>query len=47
METVPDTFVDLFWGYSVIWLCVVLYLFSLIRRMQRLERVLRSKANES
>jgi CcmD family protein len=40
METVPDTFLDLFWGYSVMWLCILGYLFSLIRRMGKVERSL-------
>jgi CcmD family protein len=40
METVPDTFLDLFWGYSVIWLCILGYLFSLVRRMGKVERSL-------
>ena len=40
METVPDTFLDLFWGYTVMWLCILGYLFSLVRRMGKVERSL-------
>lgn len=45
METVPDTFSSLFWGYSVMWGCVLVYLVALVRRANRIERQLDSKKN--
>jgi CcmD family protein len=36
-EIVPNTFPDLFWGYSVMWLCILFYLISLIRRVRVIE----------
>lgn len=41
METVPNTFADLFWGYTVMWLCILVYLFALVRRMSRIEKSLK------
>ncbi|MBN8548673.1 MAG: CcmD family protein [Deltaproteobacteria bacterium] len=38
MEIVPNTFPSLFWGYSVIWVLLCLYVFSLARRMRNLEK---------
>jgi CcmD family protein len=38
MDQMQDTFPGLFWGYTIIWLLVVLYVLSLGRRMRRLER---------
>ncbi len=37
METTVDTFPSLFWGYSVIWALIVVYLISLGRRLSKLE----------
>jgi len=38
METVPDTFVGMFWGYLAIWLVIVGYLASVVVRVSRLEK---------
>ncbi|MBX7142894.1 MAG: CcmD family protein [Oligoflexia bacterium] len=38
METVPDTFPSLFWGYAVIWCLLGAYIVSLGFRLRRLER---------
>lgn len=38
MNEVPNTFPSLFLGYSVIWGIVVVYLFSLVRRLGKLEK---------
>ena len=46
MEIVPDTYIDLFWGYSVIWLCIVIYLFSIFRRLRRVEKELEDLKSE-
>lgn len=37
MEQIPDTFPDLFWGYSIIWGLLVVYIISLGRRLSRIE----------
>lgn len=37
-EVVPNTFPGLFWGYSVIWVLIALYIASLARRVRSLER---------
>lgn len=42
MEIVPDTFPSLFWGYTVMWLCILFYLFTLVRRMGKIENKLKS-----
>lgn len=38
METVPDTFPSLFWGYSVIWMLLGGYIVSLGFRLRKIER---------
>jgi CcmD family protein len=38
METVPNTFPSLFWGYAVIWVLLGAYIFSLGRRLGKIER---------
>lgn len=38
MEQVPDTFDALFFGYSVMWGLIVLYVASLARRVSKLEK---------
>lgn len=38
MEVVPNTFPSLFWGYSAIWVLLCLYIFTLGRRVRRLEK---------
>ncbi len=38
MDVVPDTFPSLFWGYTVLWGCILVYIVSLSRRMSRIER---------
>lgn len=38
METVPNTFPSLFWGYAVIWVLLGGYIFSLGRRLAKIER---------
>lgn len=40
MDSVPNTFSSLFLGYSVIWGILCVYIFSLVRRVQKLERKL-------
>lgn len=40
MDAVPNTFPSLFWGYTVIWLVLAAYLFSMLRRLSRLEKSL-------
>lgn len=47
MEIVPDTFPSLFWGYTVMWLCILIYIVSLARRMSRIERELREQSKDS
>ncbi|MCB0340062.1 MAG: CcmD family protein [Bdellovibrionales bacterium] len=37
MEQTPDTFSALFAAYSVIWVLITLYVYSLGRRLSRLE----------
>ena len=37
-EVVPNTFPALFWGYTVLWGILVVYLISLGVRLRRLER---------
>lgn len=37
METVPNTFPSLFWGYTVIWVLVVAYVWTLGQRLKKLE----------
>lgn len=36
----PDTFPDLFWSYTVVWLMLGLYIVSLGFRVRRLEKEL-------
>jgi len=50
MEAVPNTFPDLFLGYSVLWGCIVCYLVSVFRaqsrnraRLEELEKRLSSR----
>jgi CcmD family protein len=38
METVPNTFEGLFWGYTTVWAVIVLYVATLARRIKKLER---------
>jgi len=38
METVPNTFAGMFWGYLAIWAIIVGYLISLVIRVSRLEK---------
>ena len=38
MEVVPNTFPDLFWGYTAIWLVLGVYIISLGIRLSRAER---------
>ena len=38
METLPDTFPALFYGYTVIWGLLAVYILSLGFRVSRLER---------
>lgn len=38
METVPNTFPSLFWGYTILWAVLCVYIFSLGRRLRKLER---------
>ncbi len=38
METVPNTFEGLFWGYTTVWAVLVMYVATLARRLKRLER---------
>lgn len=38
MEAVPNTFPSLFWAYTVFWALLAAYIFSLARRLDRLER---------
>jgi len=47
MEQVPDTFPSLFVGYTVIWVIVFFYVWSLSRRISRVERELKSKSSKS
>lgn len=42
MET-PSTYADLFFGYTVIWVVLALYIFSLVRRLNALTRSLEKK----
>jgi CcmD family protein len=45
METV-DTYPALFWGYTMTWSILVVYLLMLGRRVSRLERVIPPDADE-
>ena len=38
MQTVPDTFPDLFWAYTIIWVILAVYIISLGFRLSKLER---------
>lgn len=37
---VPDTYADLFFSYSAVWVCLALYIIFLGLRVSRLERTL-------
>ncbi len=41
MDNPPDTFWHLFWGYTIIWILIVLYLATLARRVKKIEKKLR------
>jgi CcmD family protein len=43
METIPDTFPSLFGGYTVLWLILGCYIFTLIRRVAKLEKLAEEK----
>lgn len=45
MEPMPDTYPSLFWGYTVIWTIFACYIYSLIRRVAKLEKM--SEKNQS
>ena len=45
-ETTPDTIFHLFLGYTVIWLLVVGYIYSLGRRISSLETALNKQKGE-
>lgn len=38
----PDTYWDLFWGYSVIWGCIVFFVFWLLKEQRQLKNRLQS-----
>ncbi|MDC0358964.1 CcmD family protein [Oligoflexia bacterium] len=38
MESVPNTFPSLFWAYTIVWCLIALYVFSLARRVSKLEK---------
>ena len=38
METVPNTFESLFWGYSAIWVLLCFYFVILAKRLRKAER---------
>lgn len=46
MNGTPDTYWDLFFGYSAIWACIVIYLFRLQLRQRRLADLI-SEIDES
>lgn len=46
MNEVPNTFQSLFVGYSAIWAILVLYLFTLVRRISKLEKRLAQGSSE-
>lgn len=39
----PDTYPDLFWGYTAIWVMLIAYVFYLARRVRKLESKLEIK----
>lgn len=42
----PDTFPSLFWGYTIIWLILVAYIFLLRRKINQLqEKILTDENN--
>ncbi len=43
MEEVPNTLNSLFWAYSAVWFILGAYIFSLIRRLDKLEQEVREK----
>lgn len=47
METTPDTFPSLFWGYTVIWGILGFYIFSLLKRVGNLEKAAEEKSSEN
>lgn len=47
METMPDSFPYLFYGYAVIWLIFGIFLSSLVCRMRRVEKKLSEKGLDS
>lgn len=44
MET-PDTFPSLFFGYTVIWALLSVYIFSISKRLKNIERKLNDNKN--
>lgn len=45
MDSVPNTFDSLFIGYSILWLIICVYIFSLLKRLSALEKKVQSKIN--
>lgn len=46
MEFVPNTFPDLFFAYSAVWIIIALYLWSVGRRLAVLERRIQESSEE-
>lgn len=46
MDTVPDTFDSLFYGYAAVWVLLAAFLYSLSRRVSTLGKKALDKAND-
>jgi hypothetical protein len=47
METVPNTFPWMFYGYLAIWGVLVMLILSMLARIRSIERTIQSRTNEA
>lgn len=47
MDTVPNTFPDLFWAYTIIWILLSVYILYLGCKLSKLEKKFKDNDNKS